>query len=440
MKGAVGLAALGCVLSGANAKVFRWSPNMETQKWLPPQQTMAAMLDLRGMSPKPTPAPRNLNAPPPALEKRDSTDNTCAYVGGKFTSSLYCDVTDACVYNSRRSFIGCCPESSTTCPIYTTCYNSVDSSSFSTDNGYTLYCGNSQYPNCITHKYATDDPYFSGYTLLGCAVAAGSDTVYYEPKDVQSTSSKSLKAGNTATTATGGAGGAVTVTVDPGSSTSTSASSGGGGGSSTPVGAIAGGVVGGVAGLGLIGAAIFFLIRHNSKKKNQQSPAVAPAVAPGQGPPPIAPGAPGYPPQQPPMGQYPPQGAWDPNQQTPPGGFAPVHDPRASIAKPPYDPTHSVYQPSYTNSPPGSPPPQSPHTPVYNQGTPPPLAHYPSGYSVSTMTPNSPPSVGPGYPGQGGFPNQPTPPGGYQGQHPQGYQFAAELPTQRGDGEVRELA
>lgn len=52
---------------------------------------------------------------------------------------LYCDVNSACVYNSVRSNIGCCPDTSTTCSIWTTCLDSSDKNLFTTDNGYTLW-------------------------------------------------------------------------------------------------------------------------------------------------------------------------------------------------------------------------------------------------------------------------------------------------------------
>ena len=96
MKGAVGVAALGCAL-GANGKLLRWSPDHVAERWLPAQQTLSAMLDMKAMSPKPTPAP---NAPvPELLVKRDSTDNTCAYVNGEFSEFLFCfPLQYICIY------------------------------------------------------------------------------------------------------------------------------------------------------------------------------------------------------------------------------------------------------------------------------------------------------------------------------------------------------
>ncbi|KAH7321049.1 hypothetical protein B0I35DRAFT_477572 [Stachybotrys elegans] len=112
------------------------------------------------------------------------------------------------------------------------------------------------------------------------------------------------------------------------------------GGSSTPVGAIVGGVVGGVAAIGLVGLAVFFFLRNKDKKKAHGSQQPQDAS------------------HQPPMGQ---QGApawaaggYDPKQQSPgnpqsyphsPGGYQsytpvgpdgyPVPSPSASPAQMP---------------------------------------------------------------------------------------------------------
>jgi len=78
--------------------------------------------------------------------------------------------------------------------------------------------------------------------------------------------------------------------------------------SSTPIGPIVGGVVGGVAALGLIGLGTFFLIRRNRNGAAGASAAAAGGSGPAQQPPmqqqQQQPGAPGYPQQ--PYG-YPPQ-------------------------------------------------------------------------------------------------------------------------------------
>ncbi|KAH8908908.1 hypothetical protein BR93DRAFT_966934 [Coniochaeta sp. PMI_546] len=459
MKSTYALVVLGGVLSGVESKLVRWANDKRDADWRPAQATVAIDQLLHGMSPKPTQAPRAPGAAPDlSLDKRatsntESNDNTCAYVSGIAASSLYCDADQACVYNSIYSAIGCCSHAilsatsngtsqtasggstSRSCPVWTTCYDSTESASYTTDNGLTVYCGQSSYPTCIKHVYK--DPVWTGYTLWGCARSARSDEVYYTPTvltSTSSTSSSTTSSSSTSSTSTTSSG-TTTSTADP--STSTSAAPVSGGSKSTPVGPIVGGVVGGVAGLGLIGLALFFILRR--KKSGDAPPAAAGPTSPGQGPPP-PPGPPGgyYDPNQPQMAQQQQQGQYGYGA----AGFAPV-DPRASIAKPPYAVQQTEYNPAF--SPPGSPPPGSP-APTYNGApgaTPPPGA-----YGGQPVSPDST-----GY-GQQQQPYQATQYNQYQNQgppqqaQPYGHQqpgaqpthYAAELPTQRGDGEVRELA
>ena len=84
MKRSSGLVALGCVLSGVESKVVRWAADPREAAWRPAQATMAVDQLLHGTTPKPTNAPRSPynQAPDRSLEKRASTDNTCAYVSG----------------------------------------------------------------------------------------------------------------------------------------------------------------------------------------------------------------------------------------------------------------------------------------------------------------------------------------------------------------------
>lgn len=88
MKSFVGVAAVGCMLTGANAfrkGALKWSRDQDESSWSPAQETnLAYMPLLAGVhvgveAPAPTPAPdvEIMN-----LRKRTSTDNTCAYVGG----------------------------------------------------------------------------------------------------------------------------------------------------------------------------------------------------------------------------------------------------------------------------------------------------------------------------------------------------------------------
>ncbi|KAK0643086.1 hypothetical protein B0T16DRAFT_176734 [Cercophora newfieldiana] len=383
MKSALGLVAVGCALGTANGKATKWGRDRNEREYRPAQETLGAMPSLLN-----APAPMTTSPPryvPRELEKRASTDNTCAYVSGSADFPLYCDATAYCASNSLNSHVGCCPDTATTtCNVWTTCLDSAQRSLFTTDNGFTLWCGFSSFPHCITHIYRDTSgaaTALQGYTLLGCAVAAGTDSVFYNPFIFSTSSPRrttpittapiSISSTSTSARAT------TTVTQTP---TPTPASA------PTPVAAIAGGVVGGVAALSLIIFGIWFLIRQNNKSKDENDQPSPPAPGPGGPPPPFA----GYsmgptggtPATQ--MSQQPGNGYFAPQQPEVAGvaGFAALgHNQRSSIAKPGYTGyEQQQHQQQQYNVPGGggspTPPPASP--PLYStsgaQGTPsPPL-------------------------------------------------------------------
>jgi len=293
---------------------------------------------------------------------------------------------------------------------------------------HTQDSGFSSYPHCITHVYKDTKgaaTALSGYTLLGCAVAAGTDSVYYNPFIFSTSSSSTRRSANSEPTTTPGllnptsstsARATTTVTQTP-SATSVPAA--------TPVGAIAGGVVGGVAAISLVIFGIWFLIRQNKKHKDE-------TPSPG-GPPP-----PGY--NTGPMGGTP---ATQMSQNSPPAGgyfgqqhqpeiapvagfaaVAPMHQ-RSSIAKPPYTGyDHTPGGGAFGNSPtpPASPP--LPQAPPYSgvQSTPSPPLPAERHYSYSSS--QQPGGGGYGASSPGSY-QQSSQNAGYAGYHQQqdgGYQ------------------
>jgi hypothetical protein len=129
--------ALSCALGLAHAKALKWSE--DGPRWSPAQETPVGVMQALAMDPPmPTPAPPSSKVKA-VLKARGSTDNTCGYVSGIPTSSLWCAETALCVYNSLNMHIGCCDDTSTSCPIWTACYDSTERDSFTTDNGYTLW-------------------------------------------------------------------------------------------------------------------------------------------------------------------------------------------------------------------------------------------------------------------------------------------------------------
>ncbi|KAK4103894.1 hypothetical protein N658DRAFT_234658 [Parathielavia hyrcaniae] len=452
MRKALGCAALSCALGLAGAKAVKWLDN--SPRWEPAAQTaqLDYQPDMGRVAAMATPAPK----PPKAravLEARDSTDNTCGYVDGEFTRSLW----------TTRS-----------CFVPTVCYDLTDSASYTSDDGFTRWCGDEEYPYC--KKYTYEDDVFTGYTLYGCGVAAGTLPIYYEPFDgptiTGSTRSPTTRSRTTTTDSTS----TTSTTSSDSSSDSTSASSSSSSSSTStatpipdpapasgpPTDPIVGGVVGGVGAIALIILGIWALMRQKDKKKKAADAAAAGAAGAGAGaahyqqqqqqqhPSPGPPGPPNMAYAQPPPSEH-GMTKIDPHQHggyynpSVVGGF----DPRASMA-----PT--------TISPPQSPPPQHHGTP-----SPPPQfaqqqQQHQGGYAAyGNVSPNtavdqqqqqqfgnSSPS---GTTASGGMGFQPYHPGGVpqqqqqQQQQPQAGQqqgyasYAHELPAQRGDSELREL-
>ncbi|KAJ0116113.1 hypothetical protein J7T55_005059 [Diaporthe amygdali] len=430
MKQILGLTAICCSIVLAEAGVFKWTAHDNVRRWTPAQETFGLM-PLLGMNPVPTSPPRLEEA---RDQKRADEDNTCAYVNGDPDIPLYCDVSSACVYNSVKSNIGCCPDTSTSCSIWTTCLDSSDKNLFTTDNGYTLWCGSSEYPYCKTHLYKDDA--FTGYTLLGCAVAAGTDSVVYKPT-LSTTSSSSSSTSISSHTSS------LDVEKTPSSITQTSSATTAAvrsnptittaaarsGSSSAPIGAIVGGVVGGVAVLALFTLGLVLLLRRRrhhqgpgSDQHNSTNPAGGFASQP--------------PPSQPAMQQQ----FQQPNFQPAPSTVsyvttAPPLDNRSSIAKPsPINTTQAVYDPTTT----GSPPPQShspgPALPAY-QATNTNVNTTPASQTTSLITHDAPQQQRPGVGVYQDYHSQVQP--AHQQQNGDRYY---EMPLTKSDRELRELA
>ncbi|KAK1657196.1 hypothetical protein BDP55DRAFT_699135 [Colletotrichum godetiae] len=434
------LGALACLYLGVESKALRWQD--DTPSWSPPRQTIAAMnMEELGFSPKPTAAPEPGNVEL-KLAKRVRGDDTCGYISGEATNSIYCGV-GSCVINSFYSVVGCCSSSSVTdcTTIATSCLPSRSASRISSGDTRMQLCTSSDRPECATYIYSGS--LFNRYTLYACAATEEVIVVYANPTDSsvtqESTSApETTSVRNTAST-----------TASSAATTSTSGGSGGGGGgSSTPIGAIVGGVVGGVAAIALIVFGIIFLLRKKKKDNNNNVNSNNQAAHQSYvGPPPPNQGQPQmYQQPAPPTQQPSPQG-YPPQQQQGhyPQGFTPVdNNNRQSMLKQQYDVTTGSYDQSNNGvSPPASPPPMSP-SPTYQSGVP---QYVPSQNSVSPTQGTYPPQQQSQQQQQGGYYSAPPPAQGQppapvqqQQQHHQQPGFASELPAHRGDNELRELA
>ncbi|KAH8898769.1 hypothetical protein GQ53DRAFT_836820 [Thozetella sp. PMI_491] len=324
-------AVLCCFLSSAAAKLLKWSPDYEDRRWAMPAETVGVALD--GVAaPEPTLAPRAASSD---IGVKMST-STCGYVSGLANRNLTCGNLAVCGYDDTSSFIDCCAATGD-CRIRTVCYDSTDRSLWSTDNGYTKWCGDADFPHCMTHTYQGSD--YSGYTLLWCNVAQGTRPIYYEAQDTATSTDSSSSASSTAnppTTTSDGSGAAST------SSTTSTPNASSSSGSSTPVGAIVGGVIGGVALLALLGFLGWFIYHRTHRQAYAPPPAVQSPGPDGYFP--TTTGSPSpYPGGTPQMAP-----AWGPPQQAQQGYYAPSPYSVASEPKPynPYDPamTNMQYQ------------------------------------------------------------------------------------------------
>ncbi|KAI0833075.1 hypothetical protein F5Y06DRAFT_307391 [Hypoxylon sp. FL0890] len=276
MTSALRLATLSYAIARVDASLLFWSGNHHAGNWGPAKDTVgAAEIDPVGWSPKPT-APPGAKPLDHELRRRQQTTTTvlntatCGYpVNNSSAPAISC--ADGAYCFQTEGVAGCCSEANRhDCRIPTTCVESTQSSSF-TSNARTLLCTDTARPRCVTYLYNAD--FFEnlyGVSFLACGEEAGSSTIAtspppgWTPTSDFSTTSGSLKTSSDAT-------GPVTVTVFPSStpSSSTAPVAATGSSSASRTGKIVGGVIGGVAGLALIIAALFFLLRYRRRKATE---------------------------------------------------------------------------------------------------------------------------------------------------------------------------
>ncbi|KAI8955101.1 hypothetical protein F4801DRAFT_586975 [Xylaria longipes] len=391
----------------------------------PARATDAVVPDATFHVPEITQAP-NL----PALFMRDTgdqtvliaPDNTCGYVSGRAGAAVTCngDYTCALVIQPGFGRAGC--YSGDNYGLRATCldYNQVYLQSACDDgclqDAYTLKCTETSASFCNTETFFSNviDFYCNSNNIstpqqLYTTYSGQLDAKTWQEVIVTPTASGSGVSGFD--TATDGSIVVSFTSASEASSTTRSASGSGNNGSgnnnngnnnnsgsdndndppaekksSTPVGPIVGGVVGGVAGLALIGLAIFFIVRHNNKKNAAATgqPMQQTAAAGGMAPPPA--GAPGYPPQaynapygqQPYQQQTPPPQAYYPTGEQKPTGFVGLTPTGVPDRHDSTSPVSQMSDPRYSTQ---------PHSP--------------------TTTLNSNWGPQPGQPGQPGSPNVP---------------------------------
>lgn len=338
---------------------------------------------IQGFSPKITGAAHVKDAAIELLRRYVDYDHTCGFVDANLASALTCPGSNICATNSILGVAGCCdPLSLESCYLFTSCVPSSRMASCTAasclQNEAIAKCTEASAPYCVDWQY---DYITTTLKAYGCDVSdfTGSVELTYSGQDIFDISSyltsipefsfPTVFVTQTQTLSAGLAG----TTDSSSSSFSSSHNTNSDSHKKTPLGAIIGGVVGGLAVIALVGAGLLFLLfkRRRDKRNTAAAAAFTPAHPQQQGPPPpqqppMPYGAPAYKP--PPMGVPPPP----PMQQ--PGNTASFYAP-----PPPGDVKHEYVQQNVASvpstpgpySPPLSPSPQYTPSPVQGSGGPP---------------------------------------------------------------------
>lgn len=337
---------------------------------------------IQGFSPKITGAAHVKDAAIELLRRYVDYDHTCGFVDANLASALTCPGSNICATNSILGVAGCCdPLSLESCYLFTSCVPSSRMASCTAasclQNEAIAKCTEASAPYCVDWQY---DYITTTLKAYGCDVSdfTGSVELTYSGQDIFDISSyltsipefsfPTVFVTQTQTLSAGLAG----TTDSSSSSFSSSHNTNSDSHKKTPLGAIIGGVVGGLAVIALVGAGLLFLLfkRRRDKRNAAAAAAFTPAHPQQQGPPPPQPpmpyGAPAYKP--PPMGVPPPP----PMQQ--PGNTASFYAP-----PPQGDVKHEYVQQNVASvpsspgpySPPLSPSPQYTPSPVQGPGGPP---------------------------------------------------------------------
>ncbi|KAL7790964.1 hypothetical protein V8C37DRAFT_382990 [Trichoderma ceciliae] len=247
-----------------------------------------------GWSPKPTQAPKPLLGRMMVPRADDFTlgPQTCGFVPGTVGNSFTC-ISSGYTCTPQSDFVGCCEPNSSCSLIKTSCIDYQASASGACNlpsDFHTLCCGTSSLPACYTWVISTSastDDSATLYTIFDCSPQAGRGTLLTVDPGWSSTHSLGSTTTTSTTTSTTTASAESSTSSTTSSTSSTSAApapepthkS-----SSTPVGAIAGGTVGGVAALGLVGLAAFLFIRRRNPRNAPPNATLGPP-AQGQNPP-----------------------------------------------------------------------------------------------------------------------------------------------------------
>ncbi|KAI1260491.1 hypothetical protein F5Y18DRAFT_254844 [Xylariaceae sp. FL1019] len=252
-----------CGVAVADARLFQ-ARSGGAGDWAPATPTEAATPNPEGLRPKTTSEPEKPSERELRRRRADTNSSTCGFVlNGLDNQAITCDEDSRCDFDRRESVVGCCSMNAKSCEVHTSCIDSTRS--LATVGPLTTSCGDSARPHCVTYTYNVD--FFHtlyGASFVGCAAEAATDGYEIGTSPGPLTSTASSTATPTAAT--------VTVTFSPsgGSTTTPGASSSDSPSGSKNVGAIVGGVIGGLAGLALIIAVILFFLYRRKKRLREE--------------------------------------------------------------------------------------------------------------------------------------------------------------------------
>ncbi|KAJ4149876.1 hypothetical protein LMH87_010654 [Akanthomyces muscarius] len=231
------------------------------------------------------------------FRRRDSYPvSVCGWIAGVASLQASCSTQSSCVWNTDLGVVGCCAMTSDGCAFYTSCVDinskkpSVDRNDVYTCRG-TSVCYLNTYPHGLVHGYDTAKSFqivFTGTSSNAKATTSVATeyttlTLTVTPSIVSTTpttlttstqgSSTDDSSGATSSTTTTSSTGAEASSDSPTPSASAEPAPKG-----TPTGAIAGGTVGGFAGVAILATILFFFWRKyrrgNDEKEERQGEVV----------------------------------------------------------------------------------------------------------------------------------------------------------------------
>ncbi|KAB5516982.1 hypothetical protein GE09DRAFT_1231116 [Coniochaeta sp. 2T2.1] len=243
--------------AGQRADVSQWKPPTPTGPLEPHDR---ASLQI---SPRPTGAPLGRHEEG-ELRRRQTSDtsigsNTCGFWTDDGLA-MSCDPAYTCT--NQGQYRGCCVGSEcATSSFPTVCYGATETQC-SDPGPETMCCTyDINYPYCVTYLWATTASPNQVFSLFNCDTHdwAGQQILSAEPFAV--TTKDTSSAPNSQ----------ATVPANDNNNNTTSNNNSGGGGSGTPVGAIVGGVIGGLAVIGLfVLCLVYLLLRYRRQKAARQ--------------------------------------------------------------------------------------------------------------------------------------------------------------------------